>query len=1080
MIKCMTYARKASHKMLGASLALCLLMLPMYAEGALHSFIKSSFTEEPNVLILLDTSGSMNYRLDKDETTHGDGSKPLVQGKNTYRYFGKDKDPGENRTGNNDVRGDYNYHPNLVYIKNSDLNGITTSEKDGYFARRTSLEPLPGSGESIYKHPNDSRMYALKNVMWRLLHDEQIYKGLRIALATYYQDGPSGPTKPAYSQGNLFRWPPTGSNEQNLQYIYWSYSTGNSAKYDNALLREPFESTGNPDHLANLRRWFSGDGGPNDMRAIGATPLTKSIHQDKSGYSTTSGSALQFFRAPGVITDPCQSNWLIVLTDGADSQGGGTPESAVQKLCSAKMVVYGSKPEETAKKIKAFVIGLILPSNTSLANTLHKMAKEGGTKYEKAFLADNVKALLDALTEIFKEIQSASTGQAPLVSPPRDSEDEDGLYVVEYDPQQARQWKGIFKKLLGSEDADGKLSYSKVWEAGERLSYTRWDARKIYTSFAGLTGIGNNLFMINSSFASGSNPLLDSAAILGIADRNDRVGFIRWLCGKNEYNEEGGVEIHKLWDICNSGLVKVGAPSAPVFDPLYAAFRDTYKNRNKLIYVQSNAGMLHAFDDKTGDEIFAFIPPNVLLNGRLSGLRRADGSNAYSRSAASYSRYLLDGPVTVEDVEIGGQYKTLLLGQLGLGGAGMYVLDITSNTPEGTRFKWAIENDVHQYNAVNRDVVLKAETDRKVLYWKGTANSTDAVVERAHKVPAGSKFDADYDYRRLRRTVGVPYIGRVFSGTSAAKATWRWLFIMTSGSTNGVYGDYDSPGAVYLGDLDDGHLIRKFDVDSPVTSSVIPLSAEQHYKEVRKFLAGDMSGKVHIGDLSGWKSGDWDLYSVLEFPAKNSGISRSLSTAFLRKYETWVFAGTGDVTGHVANSTGDVNYFAAANVTDVQKGSPLKVKDDLLKLEPGNGGDKLDASLNPGKKGWYLELAGRERMASPPVYYGGLVMFTTFIPDEDVCSDNGNTRFYILNSVTGKSAWNPTTETEKKYKQYDNMKVPGFAIHAAPESKDGGRGKYAFTVILPDGTLWPVAYSSLDEDIPTDRTTGELLYWRSR
>lgn len=1076
MIKCMTYARKASRRMLGASLALCLLMIPMCAEGALHSFIKSSFTEEPNVLILLDTSGSMSFNMKDDTYTYGDGSRPAVV-KNSIqaRYFGKDVE-----TSNNDMRNEYYYHPLLRYISTDDLTGISDSDRNTYFKQWDSRVELddaaPKSGESKYKHPNDSRMYALKNVMYRLLRDEEIYKGLRIGLATYYQVGSSSLPKNAYTDSNFYRWQPYegffSSGER--QKTYWNYSS--STTHRTGLMREPIKSTSAPGHLQNLRRWFDGDGTYYDIKAFGGTPLCYSIYQNKSGPSETDGSALQFFRAKDIITDPCQNNYLIALTDGADSYVTKNPEDYVDNLTKSPMYVYGTNTR--ARNIKTYMMGFT--TNSSLVSILDKMAAKGGTGRTKAFIASDVKKLLDDFKEIFKEIQSASTGQAPLVSPPRDSEDEDGLYVVEYDPQQARQWKGIFKKLLGSEDADGKLSYSKVWEAGERLSYTRWDARKIYTSFAGLTGIGNNLFMINSSFAIGSNPLLDSAAILGIADRNDRVGFIRWLCGKDEYGEEGGAEIHKLWDICNSGLVKVGAPSAPVFDPQYAAFRDTYKNRNKLIYVQSNAGMLHAFDDKTGDEIFAFIPPNVLLNGRLSGLRRADGSNAYSRSAASYSRYLLDGPVTVEDVEIGGQYKTLLLGQLGLGGAGMYVLDITSNTPEGTRFKWAIENDVHQYNAVNRDVVLKAEADRKVLYWKGASNSTDAVVERAHKVPAGSKFDADYDYRRLRRTVGVPYIGRVFSGTSAAKASWRWLFIMTSGSTNGVYGDFDSPGAVYLGDLDDGHLIRKFDVDSPVTSSVIPLSAEQHYKEVRKFLVGDMSGRVHIGDLSGWKSGDWDMYSLLEFPAKNSGISRSLSTALLRKYETWVFAGTGDVTGHVASSTGDVNYFAAANVTDVQKGSPLKVKDDLLKLEPGNGEDKLDASLNPGKKGWYLELASRERMASPPVYYGGLVMFTTFIPDEDVCSDNGNTRFYILNSVTGKSAWNPTTETSKKYKQYDNKKIPGFGIHAASEPADGGRGKYAFTVMLPDGTLIPVEYSSLADDIPTDRTTGELLYWRSR
>ncbi len=1076
------YARGAYRRFLEASLSVCLLLMPLCAEGALHSFTKGRFTEDPNVLILLDTSGSMNFRLDKDESTHGDGSRPLKYGWSTYRYFGKDNYPGQNTTGNNDVRGEYNYHPNLKYIRDEDLTGITTPDRDKYFSKRTAAEPSPGPGESVYKHPNDSRMYALKNVMWRLLHDEEIYKGLKIALATYYQNEFSTPTKPKHSGtwseyiGNWFRWkpenPPTNNTDKDLQHIYWGYMS-KPATYDNALLREPFKSTNDPEHLQNLRMWFSGDGGPKDMRAIGATPLTKSIYQDKSGYSTGSGSALQFFRAPGVITDPCQSNWLIVLTDGADSQGGGTPENAVKNLHGSNMVVYGKAPAQIAQNIQVFVIGLILPTNTTLANTLHKMAEQGGSKkYKKAFLADNVKALLDALTEIFKEIQSASMGQAPLVSPPRDSEDEDGLYVVEYTPRQARQWKGSFKKMLGSEDDDGKLSYKKEWEAAEHLD--DWDDRKIYTSFAGLVGKDSNLFRINASFDSGANPLLDNGTILGIANWNDRAKFIKWLCGSDEYDEEKSGEIHKLWDICNSGMVKVGAPSAPILDSLYTSFRDSYRNRNKQIYVQSNAGMLHAFDDETGDEKFAFIPPNVLFDGRLRGLRHADGSSAYSNGVASISRYLLDGPVTVEDVLIGGRYRTILLGQLGFGGAGMYALDITSASPDAVSFMWAIENDVHQYDTTNRDVRIKAAKNRKVIFWQGAEKTTHTAVEHPHEPSAGVKFDADYDYRRLRRTVGVPFIGRVFSGTSAAMSSWKWLFAMTSGTTNGVYGDYDSPGAVYLGDLSDGRIIKKFDVDSPVTSPVITLS-EEHHREMKRFLVGDVSGKVHKGDLSGWKVGDWDMYPVLEFPANTSGISRSLSAAILRNIQTWVFAGTGDVSGYIQSATTDTNYFAAANISAVEKGSPLKVLNDLVELNPALGTDEFDISKNPTKKGWYLKLANGEKMASPPVYFGGLILFTTFIPDADVCSNNGDTRFYILNSVTGKSAWHPITETKNKYKQYDDKMVPGFGIHAAPEGSD-----YAFTVILPDGTLWPVARSSLADDIPMDRTSGELLYWRSR
>jgi len=194
----------------------------MCAEGALHSFIKSSFTEEPNVLILLDTSGSMSFNMKDDTYTYGDGSRPAVV-KNSIqaRYFGKDVE-----TSNNDMRNEYYYHPLLRYISTDDLTGISDSDRNTYFKQWDSRVELddaaPKSGESKYKHPNDSRMYALKNVMYRLLRDEEIYKGLRIGLATYYQVGSSSLPKNAYTDSNFYRWQPyegffsSGERQKNI------------------------------------------------------------------------------------------------------------------------------------------------------------------------------------------------------------------------------------------------------------------------------------------------------------------------------------------------------------------------------------------------------------------------------------------------------------------------------------------------------------------------------------------------------------------------------------------------------------------------------------------------------------------------------------------------------------------------------------------------------------------------------------------------------------------------------------------------------------------------------------------------
>jgi hypothetical protein len=68
---------------------------------------------EPNVLLLIDTSGSMAFKMENNVSTNGDGSKPYLRGGTTYRYFGNDNNPGNNNDDNNDPSVDFNYHPLL-------------------------------------------------------------------------------------------------------------------------------------------------------------------------------------------------------------------------------------------------------------------------------------------------------------------------------------------------------------------------------------------------------------------------------------------------------------------------------------------------------------------------------------------------------------------------------------------------------------------------------------------------------------------------------------------------------------------------------------------------------------------------------------------------------------------------------------------------------------------------------------------------------------------------------------------------------------------------------------------------------
>jgi Tfp pilus tip-associated adhesin PilY1 len=101
----------------------------------------------------------------------------------------------------------------------------------------------------------------------------------------------------------------------------------------------------------------------------------------------------------------------------------------------------------------------------------------------------------------------------------------------------------------------------------------------------------------------------------------------------------------------------------------------------RYIVVGANDGMLHVFDDATGEEIFAFIPPDLMP--RLQEF-----------SSASSHTYMLDGPIqlvrsTEIDLVTGYYRKTLIFGER-RGGRTYWALDVTNPNPLNWKVKWSI------------------------------------------------------------------------------------------------------------------------------------------------------------------------------------------------------------------------------------------------------------------------------------------------------------------------------------------------------------------------------------------------------
>ena len=141
-----------------------------------------------------------------------------------------------------------------------------------------------------------------------------------------------------------------------------------------------------------------------------------------------------------------------------------------------------------------------------------------------------------------------------------------------------------------------------------------------------------------------------------------------------------------LGDIVNSGLALVGKPTGGLYKGKdYRYFADAIKSRTHMVYAGANDGMLHGFDagastpsnPGTGVEKIAYIPRGILP--RLQHYLHRDYEHQYFVDGALFS-----GDAQIEEMadesgagKLNG-WRTVLVGSLGAGGKGYYVLDVTN------------------------------------------------------------------------------------------------------------------------------------------------------------------------------------------------------------------------------------------------------------------------------------------------------------------------------------------------------------------------------------------------------------------
>jgi type IV pilus assembly protein PilY1 len=773
-----------------------------------------------------------------------------------------------------------------------------------------------------------------------------------------------------------------------------------------------------------------------DLTASGYTPLGEVLYEAglyfkgaQSYFNWATSSQKVQYTSP--IEYYCQKNYVILMTDGMSTQDKnsilganiGDRDGDEKEPGMANDPDYGSDGSDflddvakyyydgdlrsdlqSQQNMVVYTVGYELsdtdPDSALARDLLRRTAQHGHGKYHNA---NNAAGLANALTSILSEIlPNDSSFVAPIVPVSRMERTTAGdkIYLAFFKPEPIGMWSGNIKKYgvaqtrdtsAGIEvgdivdrtgtkaiDSNGQFydtskSYwgAAIQDGGEvkkggvgQILINRTSGRNIYTYLganADLTHATNAFSKTNSSL---------TASALGQSTDADKDKLIDFVHGYDAY---GTVTNEKRDWILGSFL-----HSRP--------YIIHYADRT-IVYAGSNDGMLHAFDDATGEELWAFIPPALL--GRLTELHTDTPGIFVDGSPKGYIVRDSDGYAST----------AILIFGLRRGGNKYYALNVTD--PVHPTYAWKIDPDTMG------------------------------------------------PYAEMGQSWSSPVIGKIASGTGEQWVAFIGGGY-DEGQDEATPPADDRGRAIYVVDVLTGSQVWKYSYaeNSAMTYSIpsdITILDLDGDMKIDRLYVGDMNARMWRFDIGNTDAkASWTGKIIFQ---SNTGASEKRKIFYPPDvtFETqdgvdyeMLFFGTGDREAPKITTNVDRIYM----VKDKNTGTILK---EIGLVDVTNyyslSQTEQAAMLNDIKamSGWYIILEDSgEKCLATPVVFQKVVYYTTFAPtfgsSDDPCFvGEGTARLYALNYTTGEAAFNldlteDTNQGTKVINKDDRSKVIGTAI----------------------------------------------------
>ena len=705
------------------------------------------------------------------------------------------------------------------------------------------------------------------------------------------------------------------------------------------------------------------------------------------------------------VWDACTKNYNVLLTDGQPTQDGDAPglvptlpnfaAAMGRSTCtfnsegdclddvSEYLSVEDIDPNTTGTQtVTTHTIGFTVD-----LDILKDAAVNSGGQY---FLADDVETLTKTLLAIIANINDRSLSfSAPAVSVNtfNRTQNLNDLYLTMFGAKAKAHWPGNLKKYRITNRVITDVNGVSAVDPATGFFY---DTAKSYWTAGGADGndvrLGGaarqmpdpavrNLFTNNgggadltsaANLVTPSNTgafVLSDFGLTGTPGEPTMDEIIRWARGEDLRNEDNNIATnvrYAMGDPLHSqpaAIIYGGSPATP----------------DIVVFTATNDGYLHAINGNTGEELWSFIPKELLSN--LTRL--------YFDPNSKYKQYGLDGNVVpvVKDANrngiIDGSDFVYLIFGMRRGGNSYYALDVTNkNAP---RLMWQA-NYPEMGESWSSPVVAKVNIgvaqnpDNAVVILGGgydTSNDTDTYSPTPDGVGAGIHMldlatgaelwragpDGGADLQLSTMTRSMPNEIRTidFSGDGFADRMYAsdmggqiWRFDITNGQppatlvAGGVIARIGAEGMVSPGPAD----TRRF-----YTSPDVSLFMDN--VQDKRYIA------VSIG--SGYRAHPFDLKAVDHFFSfRDPDVFNKLTQA---EYDSYNIATIGD----------------------------------LVEV----AGQK-QVVINPTDRGWKFILPPNQKVLSDSITFNNEVFFVAFSPDSNAaatCAAGKGTNFLYRVSV---------------------------------------------------------------------------------